>query len=219
MSTYKNPWKSLPSLAPYVLAEDLELIKDHKNYPTLHLDTLPEPFIGGLKAEVVLLNLNPGFHQSDVDMNMKSGLFIDMVRKNHINPDSSEFYYFSEGLDFTEGYKWWHKRFKALISYGISEKILAEKIMCIEYFPYHSVNYNHIDTLLPSQIYAFQLAREAIHQNKMIIIMRYKKGWLEAVPELIEYPYLILNNPRNVSISPGNLGHDNYQEILKLLQS
>ncbi len=47
--------------------------------------------------------------------------------------------------------------------------------------------------------------------------MRHKKGWLERVPELGDYPVHILRNPQNPAISPGNL--DRYGQIRDLIRA
>lgn len=64
-----NPWASIPDYAPFVLDADAALIasfnasasEDHR----IRLDVPPEPFLGNLEANVVLLNLNPGYDGSE----------------------------------------------------------------------------------------------------------------------------------------------------------
>lgn len=218
LSTLSNPWANLPHTEPYVLAEDLQIIESHKNFTGLRLDTLPEPLVGGLdNANVVFLALNPGFTNSDVEVNMQLPKFIDGCRNNLVNPSTSPFYYFNGGLEETGGYKWWSAKLKPLIKAGVTENILREKIMMIEYFPYHSVNYRHINRFTPSQLYAFEIVREAIRRGKTIVIMRSKNLWLEAVPELANHPYMTLSSAQNVVISPKNIGELNFKVLLSEL--
>lgn len=65
-----NPWTRLPPQPPFLLAEDSDVVKAHnsrrKEILQFRLDTLPEPFMGPLNAPVILLNVNPGFHPSDL---------------------------------------------------------------------------------------------------------------------------------------------------------
>lgn len=213
--TLDNPWLNLPQIAPYILPEDLAVIKSHKNFIGLRLDTLPEPLVGGLdNAQVIFLALNPGFTDSDVEVNMQLPEFIEGCRTNLHNPFTSPFYYFNGGLEATGGYKWWSARLKPLIQAGVSLETLRDKIMMVEYFPYHSINYKHINAYTPSQLYSFEIVREAARRNKTIIIMRSKSLWLQAVPELANHNYMTLSSAQNVVISPKNLGELNFRVLL-----
>ena len=180
-----NPWSKLPDTAPYILPEDMRVIERHKNFAELRLDTYPEPLVGGLNnAKVIFLALNPGFTDDDVDVNLHLPEFIDGCRSNISDPLNSPFYYFEGGLEATGGYRWWTSKLKPLIQAGISIETLKDTIMMVEYFPYHSVNYRHINSYTPSQLYSFEIVREAIRRKKTIIIMRSRALWTEAVPEL-----------------------------------
>jgi hypothetical protein len=213
-----NPWLNLPDIAPYILPEDSAVIQDHKNYLGLRLDTLPEPLVGGLdNAKVLFLALNPGFTDSDVDVNMQLQRFIGGCRNNLNDPYGSDFYYFAGGLEETGGYKWWTSKLKPLIQAGVSIETLKRNIMMVEYFPYHSVNYKHINKFTPSQIFSFEVVKEAVRREKTIIIMRSKKLWIEAVPELANYSFMTLNSAQNVTISPKNLGTLNFKVLLSEL--
>jgi hypothetical protein len=210
-TTPPNPWHSLKPL--YILPEDFAAIANHRNYTNLRLDTLPDQTIGGLdNAEVIFLLLNPGFDETDVTVNMALPNFIDANRRNLLDPYSSPFYYFGSELEQTGGYKWWSKILKPLLQAGVTETILRHKIMAIEYFPYHSKNYKDLP-IVPSQQIAFDLVREAIARKKTIIIMRSSKLWLAAVPELATYNYISPNSWLNVSISPKNMGKENFNAI------
>ena len=199
-------------------SEDLQVIESHKNFIGLRLDTLPEPLVGGLNnAKVVFLALNPGFTDSDVDVNMQLPQFIEGCKANLNDPYNSPFYYFTGGLETTGGYKWWSSKLKPLLQAGITEETLKEKMMMVEYFPYHSVNYKHINRYTPSQLFSFDIVREAIKLNKTIVIMRSRALWLEAVPELKEYSYMTLSSAQNVTISPKNIGELNFKVILSEL--
>ena len=49
--------------------------------------------------------------------------------------------------------------------------------------------------------------------------MRSPKLWLGAVPELVDYPYMTLNSWLNITVSPKNLGEENFNTVLaKLLE-
>lgn len=214
-SETKNPWQDLKPL--YVLPADLVEIAHHRNYSNLRLDTLPDQVIGGLdKAEVVFLLLNPGFDDKDVTVNLALPHFVEANRRNLTDPFGSPFYYFGGGLEQTGGYIWWARILKPLMQAGVTEAMLRDKIIAIEYFPYHSKSYKDLP-IVPSQQYAFDLVREAIKRKKTIIIMRSPKLWLEAVPELADYSYMTLNSWLNVTVSPKNLGEVNFNTVLAKL--
>ena len=67
--TATNPWRDLPLEPPYALASDRLVLErfNQKARPDhqIHLDLLPEPFLGAPDAPVVLLSLNPGFAPED----------------------------------------------------------------------------------------------------------------------------------------------------------
>ena len=85
-----------------------------------------------------------------------------------------------------------------------TEKI-ANEVCCIEYFPYHTKKFKPLKQILKSQKYGFELVKDAISRNALIIIMRAKNVWLKAVPELKNYHYYALNSFLNVTISRKNL--------------
>lgn len=72
----KNPWNLLPSAAPFVLPVDARAIQDFNRRARpehiIHPEIVPEPYLGNPKVPVVLLNLNPGF--------------VDTDRTVHLNP-------------------------------------------------------------------------------------------------------------------------------------
>ena len=214
--TPNNPWQNLKPL--YVLPEDLAVLVGHRNYSNLRLDTLPDQVIGGLdKAEVVFLLLNPGFDEKDITVNLALPQFVKANRHNLNDPYSSPFYYFAGNLEQTGGYAWWRRILNPLIEAGVTEAMLSEKIMAVEYFPYHSKDWKEIPQV-PSQQIAFNLVRDAVERNKTIVIMRGKDKWLSAVSELTNYDKVIFHpNPRNVSISPKNVGEANFNDIKNLI--
>lgn len=213
----KNPWQTLKPL--YVLPDDFAAIAHHKNYPNLRLDTLPDQVIGGLdNAEVVFLLLNPGFDEKDITINLTLPHFIEANRRNLTDPFGSPFYYFGGDLERTGGYEWWSRILKPLLKAGVTETTFRNKIMAIEYFPYHSKSWKDLPHV-PSQQYAFDLVNEAIQRRKTIVIMRSKDLWFRAVPTLETYANkMMIKNPRNPSVSAANLGDDNFMNLLSRLQ-
>jgi len=97
----------------------------------------------------------------------------------------------------------------------------------IQFFPYHSKKYkpipkkilqnNNFEEYLPSQEYNFQLVREAIHRNAIIVIPRAVKIWEKAIPELKSYQQKYSTNSYgNIILSEKNLGNG-YSVIIENL--
>lgn len=212
----QSPWHNLKPL--YVLPEDFAAIAHHRNYSNLRLDALPGQIIGGLdKAEVIFLLLNPGFDDKDITLDLTLPHFVEANRRNLIDPFGSPFYYLCGDLEQTGGYEWWCRILKPLLNAGITEAILRDKIMAIEYFPYHSKSYKNLP-IVPSQQYAFDLVDEAIRRGKTIVVMRSKDLWFRAVPSLENYTgKMMIKNPRNPSVSSANLGEENFNILLSKL--
>lgn len=85
----------------------------------------------------------------------------------------------------------------------------------IEYFPYTTEHFG-CNFQIPSQKYTFFLVEEAMRRNALIIQMRSKRVWQEAIPALSGYPhYFALKNPQNPTISEKNCP-DGYPEIVRV---
>ncbi len=211
-----NPWKDLSATPPFIAPTDRHYIDSRINH--LQLEVLPDPYIGNLnQARIVLLALNPGYKNTDLSVNMNEPGYTRQNKLNLLHKANPPFYMLDKRLNYSGGYKWWSRILKPLISAGIPIDSLSRKVMCIQYFPSHSRTYINIPIVLPSQGYSFFLLKEAIRQNKKIVVMRSEKLWLNAVPELIDVNYIKLKNPRNPVISPNNMEEKEFTSIVKLL--
>ena len=202
-----NPWIELPTVHPYVLSIDEPAINQYNcnasEQHRLRLDVLPEPFIGSLTAPVVILGLNPGFDNRDPEIHANPQ-FQELLRANYRHSLSDLPFFFLDPRFKSPGREWWEKKLKPLIDRFTTEEI-AHSLFCVEYFPYHSQRFRRMGQPLPSQWYAFDLVSEAIIRNAVIVIMRARKLWLEAVPELGKHSRVYtLKSPQNVVISPRN---------------
>jgi hypothetical protein len=219
----ENPWKSLPTQAPYLLPSDAQaIISYNSSADVIHRirhGLLPEPYLGRADAEIVLLNLNPGFSENDHLLYEQA--YAQTVWKKNILHESLEypFWLLDPRLAQFPGPKWWARHLKEPIqvaSQGV--KTAANKICCIEFFPYHSKRYAWKDGILESQKYSFHLAELAIERDAVIIIMRGAKQWYEAVPQLSKHKGKFeLHSNQNVVISKGNCaeGFPYIERILK----
>lgn len=169
----------------------------------IHTTLLPEPFLGPLDARVVLLNLNPGYAPENHRVHRRPSLSRVLRRTLRGTDQPYPFYYLDPEPD-GGGYRWWRRRLSALTA-ATSDEVVARGVLCVEYFPYHSVRFGHRAVHVPSQEYGFSLVRDALGRRAVVIVMRARLLWDSAVPELRSYGRLFgLNSPQNVSISPRN---------------
>jgi hypothetical protein len=207
MSERPNPWSAVPPRSPYVLQCDRDAInrynaKAGKQYE-VRLDALPEPFVGITTAPVVLLNLNPGFDDDDPEVHARPE-FQAVLRNSYTHSPADFPFYFLDPTLESPGRKWWGRKLRSLLE-KFKPKELARAILCVEYFPYHSIRFRHANLQLPSQAYGFDLVRSAISRGSVVVIMRAERHWKEKVPELDGYSRAFrLNSSQHVVVSPRN---------------
>lgn len=216
--TIRNPWCDLPCNPPYLLPSDHHTIevfnKTANENHRVHTHLLPEPFFGPLAAPVVVLLLNPGaggegdyLHEQTT---FKEGLIAALTS------DNSPHFHLREGAQ-GPGHDWWCRVAGSLIKHEqIGQKGLANNLLVLEYFPYHSISFNHTHLRLPSQEFTFDQVRRAIKRNAAIIIGRGFPIWCGAVPELASYPHLCMIKSRNAAITERNT-KDNFDLVVDKL--
>jgi hypothetical protein len=214
----ENPWGNLPLRPRYVLPTDDEQITrfNQKAITKFRVETgaLPEPFLGAIDAPVVLLNLNPGFGKQDLKRHAEP-LFIKRSRANLTHePAEYPFYLLDPDPNLHRG-QWWDRKLKCLIK-EVGLESVARRVMCVEYFPYHSRRFRHRKIALDSQRYSFWLVHQALERKAVILLLRGKKAWLAKIPELKGNVFLA-KNPRAASVSPKNFpqGFSEAVEALK----
>lgn len=194
-----NPWVNLPMSAPFVLPSDKELIdrfngeRPEEDIHRIHLTPIPESFLGHRDAQLVLLNLNPGFNKANLPFYEPGTLLSQTARLNLTHASLPyPFWVLNPAFNNYGGHAWWRKRLGRLIAQcDIDEAsalhVASQNILCVEYFPYHSTRCGRLLPFLKSQEYGFHLVRRAIRRGAVIVIMRAKERWLSAVPELQGY--------------------------------
>lgn len=202
-----NPWYELPLSNPYVLQSDAQVIEDFnrtaRDHYRVHLEILPEPFLGNPLADIVLLSLNPGFsieeerfHHFDVDFRSAA-----LANLSHA-PIPYPFYFLEPGKS-SPGHVWWQQRLKSLIDlYG--HRVIANNVLCLESFPYHSEHFHRSTPRVPSQSYTRYLLEAAMKRGAVVIAMRSLDRWRAAVPDLENYGVHTLNSSQAVYVSPRN---------------
>jgi len=209
----ENPWRKLPQSKPFVLSDDAEEVKRFNKNPkrksehVVRLGLLPEPFVGSNDAPVLLLSNNPGYGKGAKVR--KKAAFRKLMRKNlrhtlttcpfvYLHPDITKL-----------GLKWWPNKLRHLIN-ECGEAAVARSVLNVTYFPYASERFKHGKLALGSQQYSFQMVREAMERNAVIVLLRKCKWWFEAVDGLEKYAKLYrVKNTQSPTISPNNFADPN----------
>jgi len=203
----KNPWHALPSLPPFVLPEDAAPIASFnaraRPEHSIHLNIVPEPFLGDPAAPVVLLNLNPGFSADDTPVHLDA-TFNAAARANLLHAHESAPFYLLDPALPSPGQRWWYRRLRALTEAVGSIDAVARGVFVAEVHGYHSVKYRHQRTPLASQAYTQHLVNDAVGRGAMIIAMRGLRIWRALVPALDTIQVHQLRSVQNTAISPRN---------------
>jgi hypothetical protein len=201
-----NPWTVLPSLPPFVLPKDAEAIArfnaraslDH----ALHLDIVPEPFLGNPEAPVLLLNLNPGFIEADIpahrNRDFRAAAFENL---EHRHPEFP--FYLLDPAFPSPGQDWWKRKLRLLIE-EVGLHSVASNVFVVEIHGYHSQRFAP-GLGLPSQAYTRRLVLDAISREATVVVMRGRRVWEFLVPELSGLSSVVyIRSVQNPVISPKN---------------
>ena len=206
--------------------ETLKIFNDKNRNSDVEIlgELLPEPFIGNPeKAKVLLLALNPGFKggaNGEYKWH-KNESFGKLIFDNiELKETKYPYYYLNtdKSFDKSPGHEWCKRVFRELIE-AVTAEELSKKISCIQFHGYHSKKYKYLGNRLPSQEQTFGLIRSSIKRKIPIVIMRSKKIWFNAISELEDYSDLIiLKNPRNPTLSDGNMMEGDFNKLVKALK-
>lgn len=213
--TKNNPWLNItdgkeriatidiPFFEKWGSAAEYANIINGKNKETeLTFHCLPEPFSGNPDSKVYCLNMNPGKPDLCFDEEIN---FIEATKTNLQLKSQSCFW--AEKIRNKcgkehAGVDWLRKRTNKL------EDIIGghPDLFFIEYFPYHSSKGFDFPKNLPSYEFSNELIKKIIGKDKLIIIMREKKNWLNRVKELASHPNLyILKCCQGGYLTPNNI--------------
>lgn len=211
----ENPWLNI-SWENGIAEIDKEYLTKFSCFEKIQKNTLPEPYTGDVKSNVYCLNLNLGdacvCDDSEPQIKKDFEEYTQKTLRHEIN------YNMWFRLKDTAGYDWWQQKTKELREY---KKGQYPRMFVIEYFPYHSVKGFRFPRKLPSYEYSNQLIRQAMAENKYIVIMRHRKEWLQRISGLEEYERLAyLNSPENPCLTKNNFKPSprvnfNYEELQK----
>ena len=211
----ENPWLNI-SWENGIAEIDKEYLTKFSCFEKIQKNTLPEPYTGDVRSNVYCLNLNLGdacvCDDSEPQLKKRFEEYTQKTLRHEIN------YNMWFRLKDTAGYDWWQQKTKELREY---KKGQDPRMFVIEYFPYHTVKGTYFPRKLPSYEYSNQLIRQAMAENKYIVIMRHRKEWLQRISGLEEYERLAyLNSPENPCLTKNNFKHGpranfNFEELQK----
>lgn len=211
----ENPWLNI-SWGNSIAEIDKEYLTKFSCSKKIQTNTLPEPYTGDVTSNVYCLNLNPGDACvcDDSEPQIKEDFTkYTLQTLRHEIKDNMWFQ-----LEKTAGYTWLQQMTKELREY---KKEQNPRMFVIEYFPYHTEEEAYFPRKLPSYEYSNQLIRQAMAENKYIVIMIHRKEWLQRISGLEEYERLVyLNNPRKPYLTknnfkPGPRANFDFEELQK----
>jgi hypothetical protein len=214
VASLKNPWLSLPTESPFILPQDAAVLD---RFPTekakLRFDALPIPYFGDpRRADVVLLTLNPAI--------AAEGIVAETPKETAEHRASltfeSEPLFYPLNAEISQPY--WTQRLGRLLE-KLDPQVVAEHLACVEFFPYWSRTFDQLPLPVPSQFFGFRLVEEAATSGKLIVVLRGLKLWGLAVSNLLTAPIIVAKNPRTGAVSPGNLGSDAFDRVVRRLQA
>lgn len=221
----RNPWPRLPTNGRKVLAEDRPFVEafnaTQEQYRDgdrfrLHLDPMPEPFLGNPRtARVVLLQLNPGFIPADCDAH-GDWRFRQAARRNLAHAADPPMFLLDPRFAATPGGRWWRGTINRLsravmeclgCSEGDARHHVAQRLLVVEFHGYHSNRFRPIPVTLPSQQYGFHLVQRAIERNLIVIVARGVRLWTIAIPALRSHRRtIVLPTARRIHLTEKSLG-------------
>jgi hypothetical protein len=200
-----NPWASLPAGAPFIAPDDQGAIErfnsNARPQHQLHLEIVPEPYLGNPKSPVVLLNGNPGFSDDDRQVHLDP-VFNAAARANLTHERVEWPLYLLDPSLPSPGHDWWVKRLRPLAEAVGGYEAVSQYVFVAETHGYHAIKYRNV--ALPSQEYTKHLLRDCIARDAVVIIMRARSVWMRLVPELSRARVFDLNSSQNVTVSPRN---------------
>lgn len=217
----ENPWSDICFESPYILQMDKRQILDfdsrQKSRAKLVFESIPEPFIGNPDtARIVLLLLNPGHSDQDPAAHRNMHFKAALLKNLRGEPQDYPFYPLNPAFAGNPTAKWWIPRVRELQqASGLNLKTLSERLLAIEWFPYHSRSSGLPTTqVCSSQEYTFQLARKMM-DDRVVLRMRSANRWSIVDTRFQHVP--TLKNPRCGYISRRNTGHDVFERLVRAL--
>ena len=223
MALDHNPWLDLPAERPYVLLSDKPHVEAfnrvHRDQRDTLLDArlLPEPWIGRLDAPVVLLLLNPGWQEEDLELHRQEAFkraSLDNLAQRH---SEWPFHYLDPAFSDSAGGRWWWRCLRQVVE-TCGREATAHHVLGLEFHGYHSKSYTPVGMTLPSQSFSFAVLRRAIAHGAVVVATRARMPWEIAVPQLGQYELLFgSRNWQRTSVGPGNTSDGGFDAVVEAI--
>jgi len=232
----ENPWLELiysNDKSNFILANERDIISrfnekngllgpdNYYNYH-IHTDIMPAPFMGDVhNSPIVLLTLNPGWDEKELEKdfyNLYSSYWESMMKHEFILPDLPLFCLEDQYAAISP---YWVSKLQPLIS-RTSKEAVAKNISVIQFFPYQSKKYKPLykglsADYMDSQKYNFELVKLAIDRKALIVILRSRRIWFDAVKELETYDHVLFTKSvLNPILSENNLGTSFFEIVERI---
>lgn len=211
-----NPWRLVINNKTFFVQEDWNVMNPKQRDFLRKHQSYPEPYSGDPNSKVICLNLNPGEKDvifESIPSNMKK--YEKLIKQTLLGKTKGSMWY---QLKSHSGYCWLMNKTRELWA------ILGREpnIFMIEYFPYHTPKSFYFPKRLPSYQFSNCLIKEAMENDKIIIIMRHESKWYERIPALKSYPKLmVLKSSISGQITKGNIDTSkskvSFQDLIKAL--
>ena len=151
----------------------------------IRVNNPPTPYMGDFaNAKILLLQLNPGSEiypglnpAEDVEFKIFKNLKQDIFKSLRGEKMKFPFYWLNPEYILTGGFRYWARIFSSVIEKKEDYYKIANRVCCIQYFPYHSRRYYPIpiriirkyrgrsEKFLESQKYGFSLVRRFLEKS------------------------------------------------------
>lgn len=223
MKNIENPWVNFKISESMVHELDKDCVNEHNKKVEAKYRFLtqlaPEPWIGNQNANILVLLANPGATSDDLSGKLqKNAELINMLSISNLKGEIREYphFFFDPQLTGTDGFIWYSKRFRYLIE-ATSQRNVANKILSCELVPYHSFSWKKPKIMPVTQQYTFELVKQAMKRDAVILIGRGKRDWFDNVPGLEKYlRYFQPVSTQCAYISPKNYGKS-FKKIVEAL--
>ena len=234
---YLFPGDSKEALHPVTFRSHKEFIQSrafgYSDDTRAHLWLIPQPYIGNLKtARLILLSLNPGFSHGEYvyDKNKRFKQVLCSNIKQELGGHDFPFIFLNPGLAWHSGFSYWVKHLQGLIQAIREEEVagsfyealmfLAQRIACIELYPYHSRKSPSLNYL---NLASSQLAINLVHQvlapriaSKQCVVLALRKAkiWKQKGCSVKIHE---VNSAQAATISKKNSRSSAWSDILRVL--
>lgn len=221
-----NPWEQFDytradqvhPLDAEVFARFNQRMAKRKNSERLTLSSThtPLPYFGSSDARLIFLAANPGLDpvKTVEEETPVRRLFFDQARKHELKDEP--FVFLRKEFEGTPGYSWWESRTRKLRD-AMGDEKFRQTAFSAEIHPYKSQNYQTLYEPMPTQQYTFDLVNRLVSGGAWVILMRAKKEWREAVPELTRSSRVIeLNSAQSSFMTPNNMPSGMFDKLVRL---